>query len=119
MRPLPFSEKGGVLLVKIDDEALNEGQAAGVRQCLYEALAARPTPRVAIDLTSVDHLTSTGIALLIGTKRRVDAAHGQLVIFGLIPEIFDLFSSMKLTTLFEISTDETQALTLFPSLPAS
>ncbi len=78
MRPLPIDEKGGVLVVKVgDNAAFNEIQAAGLRQALYAALASRPSPRVAIDLSGVDYVSSTGIALLIGTKRRVDAAEGQ------------------------------------------
>jgi anti-sigma B factor antagonist len=120
MRPLPIDEKGGVLLVKVGEGAvLNENQAAGLRQGLYEAIASRPTPRVAVDLSNVDYLSSTGIALLIGTKRRVDAAQGQLVLFGLHPEIVDLFDSMRLTTLFDITPDEVTALALFPPPVAS
>ena len=120
MRPLSIEEKGGVLVVKVGDgAALNENQAAGLRQGLYSALGARPSPRLAIDLAGVDYVSSTGIALLIGTKRRVDAAQGQLVLFGLERDILDLFGSMRLTALFEIASDETEALALFPSLPTS
>jgi len=119
MPPLPIEDKGGVLVVKVGDAALNEFNGAGLRQALYAAMAARTSPRVAIDLSGIDYVSSTGIALLIGTKRRVDAAQGQLVLFGLHPEILDLFSSMKLTILFEITTDESEALKHFPALPAS
>jgi anti-sigma B factor antagonist len=120
MRPLPIEEMGSVLVVRIgQNSALNELETSGLRQAVYDALAARPSPLVAIDLTGVDSITSTGIALLIGTKRRVDAAEGQLVLFGLHPDIHDLFNSMKLTALFDIADSATAALALFPSLPAS
>jgi anti-sigma B factor antagonist len=119
MPPLPIEEKGGVLVVKVGEAALNEYQGAGLRQALYAAVAARTAPRVAVDLSGIDYVSSTGIALLIGTKRRVDAAEGQLVLFGLHHEILDLFSSMKLTALFEIASNEEEALKQFPALPAS
>jgi anti-sigma B factor antagonist len=119
MRPLPIEEKDGVLVVTVGDAALNESQGASLRQALYSAIATKTMPRVALDLSGIDYISSTGIALLIGTKRRVDAAQGHLVLFGLHPEIFDLFSSMKLTVLFEITTDEEEALKHFPALPAS
>jgi anti-sigma B factor antagonist len=119
MPPLPIEDKGGVLVVRVSDSALNEFNGAGLRQGLYAAMATRTSPRVAIDLSGIDYVSSTGIALLIGTKRRVDAAQGQLVLFSLHPEIFDLFNSMKLTVLFEIATDESEALKHFPALPAS
>ena len=119
MRPLPIVEKGGVLVIRLDDTAaLNEGQAASLRQSLYSTLAAQTMPRVALDLSSVDYISSTGIALLIGTKRRVEAVDGHLVLFGLRPEVLDLFGVMKLVNLFEIAPDETQALALFPPLPS-
>ena len=118
MRPLPMIEKGGVLVITLDDNAaLNEGQAAGIRQVLYGLLAAKPKARVAIDLSAIDYISSTGIALLIGTKRRVESVEGQLVLFGLRPEVLDLFGTMKLTSLFEIAAGEPEALALFPQLP--
>jgi anti-sigma B factor antagonist len=118
MRPLTIVEKGGVLIFKLDDSALNESQAASIRQSLYSTLAARPTPQIVLDLSSIDYISSTGIALLIGTKRRVDAQNGRLVLFGLQQEVVELFKIMKLFNLFEIAPDETQALALFPPLPS-
>ena len=53
----------------------------------------RASPRVAIDLGAIDYISSTGIALLIGTKRRVEARQGRLVLFGLQPEVLELFGS--------------------------
>jgi anti-sigma B factor antagonist len=119
MRPLAIDDKGGVLVVNVAGAALNDFQGAGLRQGLYETLAKTPAPRVAMNLSDVDFVSSTGIALLIGTKRRVDAAEGQFVLFGLHPEILDLFNSMKLTALFDIAADEPEALSRFPSPPAS
>jgi anti-anti-sigma factor len=119
MRPLAIIDKGGVLVFKIDDNAaLNEGQAADLRQGIYTALASSEAPRVAIDLSAIDYVSSTGIALLIGTKRRVSAAQGRLVLFGLQPDVLELFGIMKLTNLFEIASDEGQALQLFSSPPS-
>jgi anti-sigma B factor antagonist len=119
MRPLPIEQTGGVLVVRVGGAALNDFQGADVRLGLYEILAKTPEPRVAMDLSGVDFVSSTGIALLIGTKRRVDSGQGQLVLFGLHPEIHDLFSSMKLTALFDIAPNQAEALSRFPSLPAS
>ena len=119
MRPLPIVEKGGVLVINIGGtSAFDEGEASGIRHSLYAALAARPFPRVALDLSGIDFISSTGIALLIGTKRRVDAAQGQLVLFKLHPDIYDLFATMRLTALFEVAADEASALALFPPTPS-
>ena len=120
MRPLQISEKGDVLVMKIEDvAALNEGQAVGLRQAFNAALESKDVPRVAMDLSIIDYISSTGIAFLIGTKRRVEAKRGHLVLFGLQPEVSDLFGVMKLSTLFEIAADEDQALGLFPPSPSN
>ena len=119
MRSLPYVEKNGVLLITLDDSAaLNEGQAAGLRQLLYARLEATEAPKVAVDLSAIDYISSTGIALLIGTKRRVEARNGQLVLFGLRPDVFELFATMKLVNLFEIVDTEAQALELFSPPPS-
>jgi anti-sigma B factor antagonist len=115
MRPLPVREIDGVLLIVLDDStSLNEGQAVGLRQSLYSSLSSRTEPRVALDLSAIDYISSTGIALLIGTKRRVEAAKGKLVLFGLHPDVLELFVVMKLVNLFEIAADEVQAIELLP-----
>lgn len=120
MRPLQISEEKGVLVIKLDDAAaLNEGQAAGIRQVLYGALEKHEAPQVALDLSAIDYISSTGIALMIGTKRRVEARHGHLVLFGLQAEILALFKVMKLVSLFEIAADRASALGLFRPEPSA
>ena len=120
MEPLSIDPKGGVLVVRFGDgSAFHESQAVEFRQGLYSAFATTPSPQVALDLAGVDYLSSSGIALLIGAKRRVDAAQGRLVLFNLDPEVFDLFHSMKLTFLFDIASNEVEALAHFPTPPAS
>jgi anti-sigma B factor antagonist len=112
MGPITVTEKGGVFLVILDAAALNEGQAAVIRQSLYPLITSTPGPLIALDVSAIDYLSSTGIAILIGTKRRVEAAGGRLAIFGLHPDILELFTTMKLVTLFEIVEDEDQAMEL-------
>jgi anti-anti-sigma factor len=113
MRGLAILENDGIIIVVLNDSSsLNEGQAIGLRQSLYNSLASTENPRVAINLSAIDYISSTGIALLIGTKRRVEAAHGKLVLFGLHPDVHDLFVVMKLVNLFDLVDDEAQALEL-------
>lgn len=116
MRPLTIEKKGDVVVMRLGDVAtLNEGQATGLRQQIYTELSKSESPRVAIDLSLVDYLSSTGIAVLIGTMRRVEAAQGRLVLFSLRQEILDVFGIMKLVNLFEIADDESQAVQLLSS----
>ncbi len=119
MRPPQMSEDGGVLTITLDDpDALNDGQAVGVRQPLYQSIQERQSPRVAVDLAGVDFLSSSGIALLIGLKRRVDGQKGRLVLFHIHPHVLDLFRVMRLVDLFVIAGDRDEAVELLPPLPA-
>lgn len=119
MRPLPMTEKNGVVVIVLDDSpSLNEGQAAGLRQSLYALLESRKPIHLALDLSAIEYISSTGVALLVGTKRRVEAGEGRLVLFGLHPDVHELFVTMKLVYLFEIASDETQAIELISPPPS-
>ncbi len=119
MRPPRIREEAGVLIITLDDaNALNDGQAVGVRQPLYQAVQAHPGSRVAVDLGGIDFLSSSGVALLIGLKRRVDLAEGHLVLFRLHTHVLDLFKVMRLVDLFTLADGEAEALDLLRSIPA-
>ena len=118
MRPPQIREQGGVLIVTLDDPAaVNDGMATHLRQPIYETVLDQQTPRVAVDLGPIDYLSSSGVALLIGIKRRVDQVQGHLVLFAIHPDVFDLLSSMKLISLFKVAPNQAEALELLPPIP--
>jgi len=116
MRPPLVREEGDILLITLDDPvAVNEGQAYALRQLLYSKVEALEGPKVAIDLSAIDYISSTGIALLIGLKRRIEARQGRLVLFHLRGEVLELFEHMKLVSLFAIVPDQEEAFNLLRS----
>ena len=118
MRPPQIREQGGVLIVTLDDpNAVNDGMATHLRQPLYQAVLDQTAPRIAVDLSLIDYLSSSGVALLIGIKRRVDQVKGQLVLFQIHPDVADLLSSMKLMSLFRVAGNQEEALELLPPVP--
>ena len=118
MRPTQIREQGGVLIVTLDDPAaVNDGMATHLRQPIYETVLDQATPRIAVDLGQIDYLSSSGVALLIGIKRRVDQVQGQLALFSIHPDVFDLLTSMKLISLFQVAANLAEALKLLPPLP--
>jgi anti-sigma B factor antagonist len=109
-----------VLVIAFDNPAaLNDFRNSALRDALYEALQAQTEARFAVDLSKVDYLSSSGIAILVGMKRRVDARNGQLVVYYLQPIVRDLLTIMKLDRFFTIADDEERALALFRSLPTA
>ncbi len=120
MRPPQIRDQGGVLLVTLDDPAaVNDGMSSGLRQPIYQAVLDRTAPRVAVDLGLIDYLSSSGVATLIGIRRRVDQVKGRLVLFQIHPDVLDLLNSMRLAGLFQIAANQDEAFELLPPVPAA
>ncbi len=99
------------LIITLDNPAgLNDFRSSAFRDSLYETVQARDVPRVAFDMKAIDYLSSSGVAILVGLKRRIDAKNGRLVLFGVQPIVFDLLKIMKLTQYFAFADDEGPAL---------
>ena len=120
MPPLPVIEKDGVLVIAFEEgSSLNEAPSAGIRQGIYAVLQAEPERRAVVDLSKIDYISSTGIAFLIGIKRRVEGGGGRLVLVGLQADVLELFGVMKLVNLFEITTTQAEALELLGPPPTN
>ena len=112
---LPFTpiDTSDALVVRLENpERFNDFLSDDYRESLYRSVLSKQEPLVALDLAAVDYLSSTGIAILIGLKRRVEAQHGKLVLFRIQPFIHDLLRGMKLHTFFSIAECEQDALAL-------
>lgn len=119
MRPPTTTEEAGVLVVTFDDPSgLNDGRSDAFRQSLYELIKERPQIRLAADLGPVDYLSSSGVALLVGLKRRVDGQQGHLVLYKLHPYVLDVLRVTKLHQLFTIVADKDSALAALSNPPA-
>jgi anti-anti-sigma factor len=119
MRPVTTREEEGVLILTLEEAAgINDGQSDLYRQTIYETVHDRPRPRVAVDLRPIDFLSSSGVALLIGLRRRVGDAGGTLVLYGMHPHVRDLLRIMKIAPLFRIADDEAGALAMLPPTSA-
>ncbi len=115
MRPLDVREVGGALIVVFDDpQSVNDGQSDQFRNAVYERVEEQPRPRIAVDLAAMDFLSSSGVALLIGLRRRIIALDGKLVLLRPHPYVRDLLNMMKLAPLFLFANDESAALALLP-----
>ncbi len=112
MRPVTTRDERGVLILTLEEPAgVNDGQSDVYRQKVYQAVHDLPRPRVAVDLGPIDFLSSSGVALLIGLRRRVESAGGELMLFRVHPHVRDLLRIMKIEPLFRTADDEDSAVT--------
>jgi anti-sigma B factor antagonist len=110
-------EESDVLIIGFDDAAgLNDFRNSALRDSLYELVQTRAKPFFAIDLLQVDYLSSSGLAILVGIKRRVETRLGKIVLFHVQPTVLDILKVTKLDGYFTLADDERSALaSLFPA----
>lgn len=109
-----------VLVVTFETAAgLNDFRNNALRDSLYELVLNQASPRFAVDLAKVDYLSSSGVAILVGLKRRVETKGGQMVIYHLQPIVQDLLGIMKLDQFFTITNDEARAIASLRPLPTA
>jgi anti-sigma B factor antagonist len=113
MRTVKTRQECGVQIITLENlPALSDGQSDAYREAIYRAVEECPTPTAAVDLADVGFVSSTGVALLIGIKRRFEARNIQFVLFGLQPYLNDVLSIMKLDKFFTIAPDLPTAIKL-------
>jgi anti-sigma B factor antagonist len=119
MSSFSIREEPDILVIKIDEaSALNDFRSNTFRDSLYDAVQTFEGNRIALDLGQVDFLSSSGVAILVGLKRRVDAKLGKLVLFEVQPIVQDLLRVTRLTQYFTFADTEPNALALLRPMPA-
>ncbi len=112
-------EESDALVVEITDPAsLNDFRNTPFHDSLFGLIQSRDKPRLAIDMGRVDYLSSSGVAILVGLKRRLDGRGGRAVLYRLQSEVLDLLRVMKLDHYLIIAEDEDQALASLRSAPS-
>lgn len=79
-----------------------------LRKTLLEAL--KRTSRLALNLSEVKYIDSSGIASLLEVLKEARQAHKQLVLFGLNIAVREVLQLTRLTGVFEIYETEDEML---------
>jgi anti-sigma B factor antagonist len=109
-----------VVIVQFETAAgLNDFRNNALRDALYELVQTRPEPNFAVDLQKVDYLSSSGVAILVGLKRRMEARGGKIVFYHIQPIVRDLLAMTRLDGFFTIVADEPQALASLRPFPSA
>jgi anti-sigma B factor antagonist len=120
MSTFSVREEPGALVIRIEDSAaLNDFRSNAFRDELYEAVQDHPSSSVALNLAAVDFLSSSGVALLVGLKRRLDSRQGKLVLCAVQPIVHDLLKITRLVQFFTFAPTEAEALATLRSMPTA
>ncbi len=73
-------------------------------------ISARRAPRVLLNFSHIDFVTSTFINRLLVLRRTLQDARGRLLLCGLNPVIQEIFEINKLGNLFDVFSNEQDAI---------
>jgi anti-sigma B factor antagonist len=80
-----------------------------LRQILFGAL--KEAPKVALNLSEIRYIDSSGIAVMLEALRESQRLNRQFVLFGMSPAVRDVFKLTHVIRIFHVADTEEQALT--------
>jgi anti-sigma B factor antagonist len=113
-RRLDVTEVGEVTIVRFRDRKIVED--INIQEWGSEMLRLVDTEKrekLLLNFSSVDFLSSAALGKLITLDKKVKAHGGVLKLSNIRPEIYEVFTITKLNRLFDIKTDEADALATF------
>ena len=96
-----------------ENKILDEMSVSEIERALTALLEAKERPKILLDFSNVDHLTSAALGMLININNRVKQRNGQLRLANIRPQIMEVFMITKLNRLFRILPTRAEALTNF------
>jgi anti-anti-sigma factor len=106
---MEFAEEpaGEVTIVRLSGRF--DSSAAPPAEERFARLLDPATPRLAIDLSRLDYISSAGLRVLLVVAKRVQQANGKVVLFGLVPNVREVFSISGFDQILAIEADAAAA----------
>ena len=112
--PLSVTEEKGIRIIEFtNSKILDEANIAEIGSTLGAIIDENENPKLLLDFSTVDHLSSAALGMLINVNNRVRQKNGQLRLANIKPQIFEVFVITKLNKLFKILPTRTEALANF------
>lgn len=100
---LKIKRDGSIIEVQFRDRnILDEANIQQIGEEIKGIIESETKPKLLINFTNVDHLSSAALGTLITINNRVRALTGQLRLSNIDPQIYQVFVITKLNKLFEI-----------------
>jgi anti-anti-sigma factor len=99
---------GDVTVAKLAGR-LDSGSAAAAEENLTKLLGSG-APRLAIDMSNLDYISSAGLRVLLVIARKVQQAQGNLAVFGLRPSVREVFTISGFDSIFVVRDNAAAAI---------
>jgi anti-sigma B factor antagonist len=112
--PVAVTQQKDIRIVEFtNNKILDEANIAEIGQALSAMIDDRDMPKLLLDFSNVDHLSSAALGMLINANNRIKQRNGQLRLANIKPQIFEVFVITKLNKLFRIMPTREEALASF------
>ena len=113
-RRIDVAKIGEITVVKfLDKKILDEANIQELGTELFGLIEHDNRKSIVLIFTGVEFLSSAALGKLITLDRKVKAAKGRMKMSNIRPEIFEVFQITKLNKVFDIRTDESEAISAF------
>jgi anti-sigma B factor antagonist len=92
---------------------LDDARISEIGQTLDSLIDEVASPKLLLDFSNVDHLSSAALGMLINANNKVRQKNGQLRLSDIRPQILEVFVITKLNRLFKILPTRAEALASF------
>jgi anti-sigma B factor antagonist len=106
-----ISRVGHATLVELTDKKiLDEVNIAQIGEQLNGLASKDPEPRLVLDFSAVQHMSSSALGMLITLHKRVREKKGELRLCNIQPGIYEVFVITRLNEIFKICKDRPEAM---------
>lgn len=100
-------QAGDVTVVRLTGR-LDSSTAPPAESSFARVLDGDP-PRLAIDLSGLEYISSAGLRVLLVVAKKVQQAKGKIVLFGLLPNVREVFAISGFDKILTIQADAAAA----------
>lgn len=108
---LDVSQEGAVTVIQLlDSKLLDEMSIMQIGDEINDQIAGSSPPKLVLDFTSVAHMSSSALGMLITLHKRVREQGGQLRLCCIQPTIYEVFVITRLNEIFKVCQSRQEAL---------
>jgi anti-sigma B factor antagonist len=112
--PLSVVQNKDIRIVEFTSaKILDEANIAEIGATLTSIIDESEKPKLLLDFSNVDHLSSAALGMLINANNRIRQRNGQLRLTNIKGPILEVFVITKLNKLFRILPDRAEAMKSF------
>lgn len=109
--PIEFDRSGDVVVAAVPMDELDAGNSAEFKREIAPVLDS--TTKLALDLSRLRFVDSSGLGAFISCLRKLNAKGGDLKLFGMSKQVRAVFELVRMDRIFDIVATKDEAVLAF------